>query len=134
MNQPECEDCGKDIVMSAAARGTPRFCGECSIARYSAGDPAVGIGNSRTLKWLPIETAPRDGSTLVCFRLDWESWCALRFKTNHRIVEAHIDGHSMELAEQYFGDPVEMDDYDLAREDGGPTHWHPLMSPPCKPA
>ncbi len=75
--------------------------------------------------WLLIESAPRDGSEIVCWRKGWDHPCFLKWKSNNRIPENHS-----ELAHWYFGDPVEYDDYDFAKVDGAPTHWHPLAPLP----
>jgi hypothetical protein len=55
-----------------------------------------------------------------------------------RIVSAHREGHNQELSECYFGDPDEMDDYELAEDGYGPTHYIQLppvpTSKPCDSA
>ncbi len=80
--------------------------------------------------WQPIGSAPRDGGEVLCC---WAGCAELRlliWKTNQRIVDAHARGFSKELAQDYFGDPNEMDDYELAEEGKGPTHWLPLPTTP----
>ena len=69
--------------------------------------------------WQPIETAPRDGSLIVCWAAGWTRPCFLCWKTNSRLPGV-----------AYFGDPDESDDYELAEPGGGPTHWHPLAALP----
>lgn len=80
--------------------------------------------------WQPIDTAPKDGTPIPCWAESFEQPCFLVWKTNSRIVDAHKEGQDFELFESYFGDPVEMDDYDLAKLNGGPTHWFELPSLP----
>jgi hypothetical protein len=72
--------------------------------------------------WLPITEAPRNGTRVVCWRKGWDGPLILVWKTNTRIGKFgdHVEG----LNASYFGDPCEMDDYDFAKEDGAPTHWH----------
>lgn len=64
--------------------------------------------------WEPIETAPKDGSLVLCC---WSGRsnvaCLLVWKTNWRINKS------------YFGDPDEHDDYDLVEPENWPTHWFP---------
>lgn len=82
-----------------------------------------------TKGWQPIESAPK--GRILCWASGWEP-CFLEWKTNTRISRARKCGDSfaMQLNESYWGDPSEMDDYDLARPGGGPTHWMPLPEPP----
>ena len=81
-------------------------------------------------RWQPIETAPKDGSLIVGFAPSWGRPSFLVWKTNPRIVSAHKSNESPEMAESYFGNPDESDDYELAQPGGGPTHWHPLAALP----
>ena len=83
--------------------------------------------------WQPIETAPKDGAEVLCYWAGQGGPELLVWKTNPRIVSAHERGTAMDLDESYFGDPVEMDDYDLAEPGKGPTHWLPIPSPPSAP-
>lgn len=67
--------------------------------------------------WRPIAEAPRDGREIPC-RWPWsepDEWRALQWKYNRR------------TGLSYFGDPIEMDDYDLPFRQ--PSHYHPLSSP-----
>jgi hypothetical protein len=80
------------------------------------------------ISWKPIETAPKDGSYVLCWAPGWENPCFLIWKINSRIVSAKQTGKNTwqnigDMAESYFGDPQEMDDYELAKPGGGPTHW-----------
>lgn len=79
--------------------------------------------------WLDIETAPKDGTCIVCWREGSEP-CFLIWKTNPRIVEGKARGQFLVHLVSYFGDPNEWDDYDLALDDNAPTHWHPLAVEP----
>ena len=80
--------------------------------------------------WKPIESAPRHGGYVLCDAHDWDYPLILCWKINDRIVDAHAKGKFLELAETYFGDPNESDDYKLASRDGGPTHWLPITRCP----
>ena len=66
--------------------------------------------------WRPIESAPKNGERIVCWAPGWDDWYVLAWKHNPRTT---LD---------YFGDPIEDDDYD--RPDQQPTHWHPLAKLP----
>jgi len=63
--------------------------------------------------WQPIETAPKDGSSILLWNGDfvasgaWEPW--------------PVDGHIMHRAT----------DHDWTCDD--PTHWMPLPDPPASP-
>lgn len=85
-------------------------------------------------EWKPIDTAPKDGSRVLCWRVDWgREWspCFLIWKTNSRIVGARQAGeHVEDFSDSYFGDPEEFDDYHLALPYHAPTHWMPLPEPP----
>lgn len=83
-----------------------------------------------TLDWEPIDTAPKDGTRILCHKKGWDCPVFLIWKTNSRIVDAHRFGENTELSEEYFGDCVEYDDYDLAELENGPSHW--LRLPPFK--
>ena len=68
-------------------------------------------------EWQPIATAPRDGSPILAAwtnrtGFDQATWCRLAWKHNRR------------TGRDYFGDEIEMDDYELA--DDQPTHWLPI--------
>jgi hypothetical protein len=84
--------------------------------------------------WRPITTAPKDGTRIVCWAEMFDHPCFLVWKTNPRIVHEHNAGQSMELSAAYFGDPDEMDDYELSEAGKGPTHWMPLPPPPTTKA
>lgn len=81
------------------------------------------------LLWRPIETAPRDGSRVLCVGPnvgpDFLVW-----KTNPRIVAAHQAGQFLDHVASYFGDDIELDDYDYALPENAPTLWLPLPELP----
>ena len=70
------------------------------------------------MAWQPIETAPKDGSCIVCWAPSFDGPCFLTWKTNPR------------TGLSYFGDVVEQDDYELGTD--GPTHWYPIEPPPSQ--
>lgn len=80
--------------------------------------------------WQPIVSAPRDGREIPCCWIGGRSWTSLAWKYNTRIAAAHQQGDSLELKTRYFGDPNEMDDYDLAIAENQPTHWFDLPATP----
>jgi hypothetical protein len=84
--------------------------------------------------WQPIASAPKDGSRVLCWAKEWGGAIFLVWKTNYRIVRAKQFGEkgAEDLATEYFGDPLESDDYDFARPAGAPTHWYPLVLPEHK--
>jgi len=91
------------------------------------------IGGVKIMPWQPINTAPKDGTLIVCWRKEWENPRFLCWKTNPRIAEAIQESMLCKISisvgnkrASYFGDPIESDDYELAVPNGAPTHWHPL--------
>lgn len=88
---------------------------------------------SRLSSWQPIETAPRDGTEVVCWRNGWQHPTFLCYRENSRISAGRKRGLSCgNMVDAYFGDPNELDDYDLADPANAPTHWFPLPQPPVK--
>lgn len=59
--------------------------------------------------WERIETAPKDGRLLVCWKPGWDFWSVRGWKYNRRTDRS------------YFGDPWEDDDVDMA--DDQPEYW-----------
>jgi len=127
------------IIDELTSGGLDRDCVEKILTRHCstvasgsvqpAAVPPVSQGVADGGEWQPISTAPKDGSRILCWAPDFNDPCFLVWKTNPRIVHAHGQGQSLELATSYFGDPNEMDDYDLAEADGGPTLWLPIPAP-----
>lgn len=70
------------------------------------------------MNWRPIESAPKDGSRVLCWAEGWEP-TFLVWKENTRFKPSRW----------YFGDPNEMDDYDLSEVGGGPTLWLEIPHP-----
>jgi hypothetical protein len=81
------------------------------------------------VNWQPIETAPRDGTRVICWAPDWEYPVLLAWKHNPRIERMHAEGLHQHLAQTYFGDPDGYDDYEYAEPNGGPDRWFDLPSP-----
>lgn len=81
------------------------------------------------MNWQPIETAPKDGTEVVLWGRDWRPFIGM-WKINPRIVLAHKKGESLHLAESYFGDRDEMDDYEMADPSMAMTHWLPIPETP----
>jgi hypothetical protein len=87
------------------------------------------------MTWQPIETAPKSVDPinhaspviLVCWAGVPDSACLLIWKHNRRISSAIAAGKSNPrgLVAEYWGDPEEDDDYNLAYPGAGPTHWLP---------
>lgn len=83
--------------------------------------------------WVPIDSAPRVGgkSVIVCWAGRPDSVSLLVWKTNDRIASARKSGQDLDgMVDSYFGDPVEYDDYDLAKPENFPTHWLPRPEVP----
>lgn len=81
--------------------------------------------------WQLIETAPRDGREILCCWAGRAGWATLVWKINRRISEAHRQEVFLDRSTSYFGDPNEMDDYDLAIAANQPTHWFDLPDVPA---
>ena len=88
--------------------------------------------------WQTIDTAPKDGSTIICAIAGQKDWSLRAWKDNPRLLptsglsEANLAWLAARWKPYYWGDPVEMDDYDLALPENQPTHW--LPTPPIPEA
>ena len=88
-------------------------------------------------QWRDIESAPKDGSLVLCCWAGGDTVVLLRWKTNDRITQALASKDPDAIAywagysDTYYGDPVEWDDYDLAKPGNGPTHWLPYPPIPA---
>lgn len=62
------------------------------------------------MTWQPIDTAPKDGSKIVCWANGWDDPCFLVWKTNYRIVESrkHDPASVNDMADSYFGDMCDL--------------------------
>lgn len=64
------------------------------------------------MEWQPIETAPKDGTAVLCF------WTR----------SVYVDGRAYAIAQCHSGTWVSVDDDEV--EYWEPTHWMPLPPPP----
>jgi len=85
------------------------------------------------MSWLPIETAPKDG-TVVYVWADWFKWPAAASYVEYIPEAAELvgqHGYWQHADEAYFGDGIErwrsVGDDDCVRV--GPTRWKPLPEP-----
>jgi len=65
-----------------------------------------------TQQWQPIDTAPKDGTKVLCFNKDWDIPLVLVYEMHYGV------GHKCWC---WDGD---------ADEESTPTHWIPLPAPP----
>lgn len=82
------------------------------------------------MEWQPIETAPKDGSAVLCGWAKTGEYALCRWKLNSRLEASHSRGGMLEYATEYFGDLEELDDYDYALAKNFPTHWLPIPAMP----
>jgi hypothetical protein len=84
-------------------------------------------------EWQPIETAPKDGSRIILFWPSFDGWTDFGWwKDNPRLKHcSEIDG--IQVSADYFSNSTEMDDYEMAKDGNGPTHWMPMPNPPRTP-
>ncbi len=68
-------------------------------------------------EWQPIETAPKDGTLIICAGEGWVEVCSWRETKYHGA--GWLDGHDERRTEDYASRPM-----------SGITHWMPLPSPP----
>ncbi len=74
---------------------------------------------SECWQWRTIESAPRDGSTVYCWRSGWDGWVELSWRRNTRTKT------------EFWNDPLEQDAYEY--EHNPPTHWFPAHVVPNPP-
>ena len=77
-----------------------------------SGQPDDG---ARASAWQPIETAPRDGTTMFVWWPHWYHFPLLAYVAHH---QWHLPDSSQPVGEQHVDD------------DHGPTHWMPLPPAP----
>ena len=70
------------------------------------------------MEWQPIETAPKDGSSILAWREGWYRPIYVRWVLNPR------------TGTEFWNDEIEWDAYELENEP--PTHWLPMPGPPMK--
>lgn len=91
--------------------------------------------------WRPIsELKPVLGESYVVAWPDG-NWSVVMWKENPRwpskMEDCKTDEEKEFLAahpQPYFGDPVELDDYDMARPSNAPVLYLPFEDPPCDEA
>lgn len=85
------------------------------------------------MEWRDISSAPRDGTSILVFRDDWDEpiiarhVCCYDFMTDAEIEESGMDDKALAQCD-WFGS-----DYLVGMRleaDQTPTHWLPLPSPP----
>lgn len=104
--------------------------GECDSIRcllrggYRGGAPADNSlatclihEAAKAMNWQPIETAPKDGTSILAWRRDW--------KEGPRFVQWRLNRRTCTT---FWNDPVENDDYE--NEENPPTHWFELPETP----
>lgn len=81
--------------------------------------------------WLPIATAPRDGTDVLLWAESWEHSWGIQ-KGNFYSDEWHCEEGSVKDNEPGFDPDAEVgDDYDPDQDTNyGPTHWLPIARPP----
>jgi len=84
-------------------------------------------------EWMPIETAPKDGTEVLVWRIDAGIMLARYCTPRSFLTDAEIEGMPFlteEMCDTFgwfgadFSNGFRFDDSDL------PTHFHPLPSPP----
>ena len=70
--------------------------------------------------WLPIETAPRDGTHFLAYAKDftWDDW----LDVDGGIFECYVEGDGRFVSQRY-----EFGEFCISDQ---PTHWMPLPEPP----
>jgi hypothetical protein len=77
-------------------------------------------------EWKPIETAPKDGTEILCWREDCDvfmaRWsCAVMFMTDSEIEESGMSDEDLHEMDWFYADFIHG-----GRLDDAPTHWLPL--------
>lgn len=94
--------------------------------------------------WQSIQKAPKDGSIQVVGWSKTGHWTTLKWKHNYRIEQSkvkkphdtppewlRVEIEKIERShEDYWGDPDEYDDYELADPTNFPDLWHPIDAIP----
>ena len=97
------------------------------IPPYMKPSKWYGFADESRCGWQSIDSAPKDGTRVLCWKDGWYGAQFLCWKTNHRIVDAHklakAGDKDLEYSQSYFGDREEYDDYPLALPGNAPTHW-----------
>ena len=104
-NQPHMSGDPRERVPASLRREFDDGCLEAARAAIAALD-AGG--------WRPIETAPKDGTTI-------DLWCAYRFET---------DNLGCRVADAFWDEDDQLWRFDQWHEKYRPTHWMPLPSAP----
>ncbi len=77
----------------------------------------LGIGTATLMEWQPIETAPRDGSSVLLFdgeRVSYGGW-----------IDVEAQG-----CEESEADLISEGWWSVDLRENAPTHWMPLPDPP----
>lgn len=84
------------------------------VAYIERSSPSAGL---RAQGWLPMESAPRDGSDVLAWRSDWDRAGFVQWRHNYRTKT------------DFWNDRDEQDAYEY--EANPPTHWFPVAALPA---